>query len=318
MATENPPLPADRPNQTYVTVKALCAGRLDLPNSFCFEDCKDHPDSEYLDVPSFCFLVSHPTKGHAMFDLGIRKDGKGHPPATHQLVSRLNTKCERDAADILQSGGVEPADIDVIIYSHLHWDHVGDPARFTAAEFVLGADALALLSSAYPTNASSPYMALPAGRRAHYTHFTAARDHAQLALAPFGPFACAVDLYGDGSFYLVDAPGHLPGHLIAAARVAPGAFVFLGGDACHNRACYAPPEGEEPRVVAAFIHDSPEAARDTVGRLRRLERAYENAVIVLAHEREREGEMPMFPEALNGWVEEEVRKKKERGVKSSL
>ena len=93
----------------------------------------------------------------------------------------------------------------------------------------------------------------PAGRRAHYTHFTAARDHAQLALAPFGPFTCAVDLYGDGSFYLVDAPGHLPGHLIAAARVAPGAFVFLGGDACHNRACYASGEGEPPPRGAQAI-----------------------------------------------------------------
>lgn len=193
--------------------------------------------------------------------------------------------------------------------SHLHWDHVGDPARFTSAEFVLGADAVSLLSSAYPANPSSPYMALPAGRHVRYMHFAPEDDseRAQVALAPFGPFARAVDFYGDGSLYLVDAPGHSPGHLTAAARVGPGAFVFLAGDVCHNREGYAP----GVRVMCAHPHDRPEVARDTVERLEQLEREYAAAVVVLAHEREREEEMPMFPLELNGWAMEEVKRREE-------
>lgn len=189
--------------------------------------------------------------------------------------------------------------------SHLHWDHVGDPARFTSAEFVLGADAISLLSSAYPANPSSPYMALPAGRPVRYVHFAPEAGHAQPALAPFGPFAHAVDFYGDGSLYLVDAPGHSPGHLTAAARIGPGAFVFLAGDVCHNRAGYAP----GARVLCAHPHDLPEVARDTVERLKRLDRECAGAVVVLAHEREREEEMPMFPLELNGWAMDEVKRR---------
>ncbi|KAF7299975.1 Metallo-beta-lactamase superfamily protein [Mycena kentingensis (nom. inval.)] len=44
----------------------------------------------------------------------------------------------------------------------------------------------------------------------------------------------AVDYFGDGSFYLIDTPGHFPGHLTALARVTPSSFVLLGGDTFMN------------------------------------------------------------------------------------
>lgn len=50
----------------------------------------------------------------------------------------------------------------------------------------------------------------------------------------------AVDYFNDGSFYILDAPGHAVGHICALARVSKGSrveedtFVFMGGDACHH------------------------------------------------------------------------------------
>ncbi len=35
---------------------------------------------------------------------------------------------------------------------------------------------------------------------------------------PWGPFEKAFDFFGDGSFWLVNAPGHMPGHLSGLAR----------------------------------------------------------------------------------------------------
>lgn len=52
---------------------------------------------------------------------------------------------------------------------------------------------------------------------------------------PFGPFERAMDFLGDGSLWLVDAPGHMPGNLFAAAHVGNGEWVILGGDCCHAR-----------------------------------------------------------------------------------
>ena len=54
----------------------------------------------------------------------------------------------------------------------------------------------------------------------------------------------AEDYFGDGSFYILDAPGHAVGHLCALARVRGEdemeGFVFMGGDACHHNGEFRP------------------------------------------------------------------------------
>lgn len=46
----------------------------------------------------------------------------------------------------------------------------------------------------------------------------------------------AYDFFGDGSFYLLDTPGHAIGHMGALARTttSPPTFIFLGGDLSHH------------------------------------------------------------------------------------
>lgn len=48
----------------------------------------------------------------------------------------------------------------------------------------------------------------------------------------------AIDFFGDGSFFLLDAPGHSIGHLAALARTTtnPDTFIFMGADLCHHGA----------------------------------------------------------------------------------
>lgn len=182
--------------------------------------------------------------------------------------------------------------------SHLHLDHVGDFNKFPTAELVIGAGGKAFLEDAYPTNPTSMFEEFPAGRKVAYVDFANA--------TPVGTFERAVDFFGDGSLYLVEAPGHIPGHLCALARVAPNAFLFLAADICHNRLCYAP----GMRVVNAANHISHEVAKETVAKLARLHKEVPEAVVVLAHEKEREEEMPMFPSELGPWVAAEVEKRR--------
>jgi len=52
---------------------------------------------------------------------------------------------------------------------------------------------------------------------------------------PFGPFEKALDFFGDGSFWVIQAPGHMEGNLAAAARLADGAWVILASDCCHSK-----------------------------------------------------------------------------------
>lgn len=76
MSATNPALftlPADSVNQVYVTVKPIVAGDLHIPMNIVFEDSHDEPDSNSVPIPAFSFLITHPTRGHLLFDLGVRK-----------------------------------------------------------------------------------------------------------------------------------------------------------------------------------------------------------------------------------------------------
>jgi glyoxylase-like metal-dependent hydrolase (beta-lactamase superfamily II) len=44
-----------------------------------------------------------------------------------------------------------------------------------------------------------------------------------------------MDFFGDGSFWIIQAPGHMPGNLCACARLKNGEWVMLASDCCHSR-----------------------------------------------------------------------------------
>lgn len=184
--------------------------------------------------------------------------------------------------------------------SHLHFDHVGDLTPFVAAELVLGDDAAELMQKPYPRDPESLWQEFPAGQRVRYVQFDSDRPPSRLVM-PIGSFERGLDFFGDGSFYLIDAPGHLPGHLAALARIADSKFVLLAADCCHNRLCYDPGE----RLISHENYHDIKVARETVQRLKTMNQAG-NVLLILAHEKERLEEMPLFPSAMNNWAEEQL------------
>ena len=68
--------PRDSEQQTYVSVKALVAGHVWLTDKRMFLDAIDAPEDQGHWLPAFSFLIAHPTKGKALFDLGVRKVSK--------------------------------------------------------------------------------------------------------------------------------------------------------------------------------------------------------------------------------------------------
>ena len=43
----------------------------------------------------------------------------------------------------------------------------------------------------------------------------------------------AFDYFSNGSFYLLNVPGHATGHMCALARTTESSFMLLGADTCH-------------------------------------------------------------------------------------
>ncbi|KAI7668098.1 hypothetical protein KC322_g16483, partial [Hortaea werneckii] len=115
------------------TVKVSCIDsttRLKLPmQPFLQPDYTGHPD---LLGPAFSFLIEHPSRKPILFDLAVRKDWHILPSAPKWKELGWTISVDKDIATILKENGVDVdgGAIESIIWSHHHWDHVGDPSTF--------------------------------------------------------------------------------------------------------------------------------------------------------------------------------------------
>ena len=170
----------------------------------------------------------------------------------------------------LAAHGLSPDDVDVVLCTHLHVDHVGWNTRLENGRWV-------------PTFPRARYLM----GRAELDHWTAVRAAAPEADAVnHGSFDDSVlpvveagraDLVEAGhavgpGLTLLPLPGHSPGQLGLRLQTGERAAVFCG-DAIHS-----PVQVFQPRWSSAFC-DDPELARTT--RLGLLEEAAENGTMLV-------------------------------------
>ena len=77
-------------------------------------------------IPVHGFVIKHPRAGAILVDTGV-----GWPT---ELVKEWKV-VNRHAADALAEHGLSPADVRIVINSHLHFDHCGQNAVFKHAPF---------------------------------------------------------------------------------------------------------------------------------------------------------------------------------------
>ncbi|KAH8586260.1 beta-lactamase-like protein [Bisporella sp. PMI_857] len=199
---------------------------------------------DFFEVPDLAFLIEHEVSGQkVMFDLGIRKDYWNLPAV---VLSRLgggnsipSLRVEKDVPEVLMENGIELGQISAVVWSHYHWDHIGDVSLFPPSTSLVvgpGFTASPTLMPGYPNNPISP---VPADcftdRELRELDFSSQ----ELTIGGFR----AIDFFLDGSFYLLDTPGHCIGHICGLARTTPepeSTFIFLGGDICHSASCFRP------------------------------------------------------------------------------
>ncbi|KAJ7432906.1 beta-lactamase-like protein [Mycena galericulata] len=194
------------------------------------------PGHENLRCPVFAFLVENAsTKQRIMFDLGPRKDPENAAPSIAEgaKTGTMLLPVSRDVVEQLADVGVALDSIDAVVWSHRHFDHMGDMSKFpSSTDLVFGR---ATVLETYAANPKSTLLESDfAGRKLVAVDF----DKSQLEIGGFK----AHDYFGDGSFYLLDVPGHLSGHLCGLARVTPTSFVLLGADAGHHAGLLRPTE----------------------------------------------------------------------------
>lgn len=123
------------------TLILYSGARLDLPaEHFLFPNIEGH---ERLQIPSYSFLIAHPSKGQVLFDLSLRKDIQSLAPVVANRINNPNVgwkvSVPQDVPDTLIANGIELSEIKTIFWSHQHFEHLGDPCKFpSSTELVVG------------------------------------------------------------------------------------------------------------------------------------------------------------------------------------
>jgi len=266
-------LPAPVEDQAYMRVSALEAGSLTFPQWWIVNGIPPRTPGLY-NTPSLSFYLEHSKSGKkVIFDLGIPKDLTILSPFTQNRIGPgkdITVDVSRGVVeDSLKAAGIDPGEIDVVVLSHAHWDHIGDQRPFTKATFIVGSETHEILDYAYPQNKDSAFVSslVPAGR----TRYIGENDGDWTS--PIGPWEKAHDLFGDGSMYILYGPGHLQGHICLLARTsAEGSWIVLTGDAAHDERLIS---GERDIAQHAddgcgkpfCMHVNPTQARETIAKL---------------------------------------------------
>lgn len=188
---------------------------------------------ELLNLPTFSWLiVNERSEEHVLFDLGARRDWENLPPHVSAIIesSCAGINVTEDVPSILERANIPLDNIKAAILSHWHFDHSGDLSLFPqSVSAIVGPGFRSQFAPFFPENAESPFHSSDfAGRNL----IELEHDSFNATIASFR----AHDFFGDGSFYLLHAPGHTQEHLIGLVRTTANpesTFVVLGADSCH-------------------------------------------------------------------------------------
>jgi N-acyl homoserine lactone hydrolase len=208
-----------------------------------------------LPIPSF--LIVHP-KGMAVFDTGLHRDLQLNSDRLGNLASVFEVRYRQgeDLAARLRALGVDPEKVQILINSHLHFDHVGGNAAIPNAQLIVqrreweaGSDPELIRKNGY--------------NRADFD-----LGH-QLKLVD-GEH----DIFGDGTVVLIPTYGHTAGHQSLRVRLDSGE-TLMTADSCYMRRAL------DEMLFPPFAH-SYDAMREVMERYRQMERA--GARLIFGHD----------------------------------
>ncbi len=199
--------------------------------------------------------IHHPIKGHILFDTGYTRrfyEATKKFPASIYAKTTPTFICKKEEAWIqLKELGIEPAEINYIIISHFHADHVAGLKDFPNAQFIAS-------SSAYDDVKGKT--GFSATRRAFLPELMPDDFESRLKLINIEDgkkndehLGQLFDLFGDESILLCDLTGHAKGQIGALLDAEQGR-ILLAADAAWLKENYQ--EMRLPSQMVRLFFDS--------------------------------------------------------------
>jgi glyoxylase-like metal-dependent hydrolase (beta-lactamase superfamily II) len=236
--------------------------------------------------PALCALIRHPTLGNWLFDTGY---GDHFHTATNPFPERFyrwmtpNSLPENERLVVqLDALGLRPQDVDGVIISHFHADHIGALRDFPRATLVCshagyghvhGLSRLRALSQGF----------LPALLPADFKDRSRFLEGLPLVDLPseLQPFGHGYDILGDRSLVAVPLHGHAHEQFGLLLRREDGRTVFLSADACWSLKALR--ESRPPTWLAQRTFADRAGYRQTFDKLKTLSQRHPDVLLIPSH-----------------------------------
>lgn len=214
-----------------------------------------------------CF--HHPGLGHTLIDTGysaaLSRPDPGHSLllSIYRRLFRPGTLSPDPLGDGLRRIGLRPQDIETVILTHLHADHISGLAGLQPARILCPTQAWQTFRAQGPLrNAREGVFAelLPRDLENRLGFI----DDAPVVPAPKG-LGDAFDICGDGAVLAIPLPGHLAGHVGLCFRGADRPLLYATDAQWLMQAIV---EDRCPGFPAGLLAHDRAAARDSVRRIR--------------------------------------------------
>lgn len=227
-----------------------------------------------IEFSSTCYLIQHGGE-YIMWDTGVPESAIGDPNGWSTLPKLIVYHLDKTISSQLAEIGLKPADIDYVVVSHTHGDHIGNVGLFPDATVVMQQAEYDWINLPPPSDANLNTLVQLARKLLGHPR--------RLELVTGD-----VDLFRDGSVRLLSTPGHTPGSQSLMVRLAKSGYVILSGDVAHLE------DNFEHDIVPTLNVDKAESI-SSMDRIKQIMREYD-AQLFINHDKHQTDGLKLLPD----------------------
>jgi glyoxylase-like metal-dependent hydrolase (beta-lactamase superfamily II) len=274
-AAQTAPVRASDANNSAATIDRLY--RVDCGHSIANDESVWTPGENIgksIEFSSTCYLIKRGSE-YLMWDTGVPEAAINDPKGWSTLPSLIVYHLSRTISSQLAQLELKPADINYVLVSHTHGDHIGNMTLFPDATVVMQKAEYEWINSPPPSDPKLGTLVQLAR--------TLLGHPRRLELV-----SGDVDLFRDGSVMLLATPGHTPGSQSLMVHLRKSGYIVLSGDVAHLE------DNFERNVVPKLNVDIAESV-SSMDRIKKIIDQYK-AQLFINHDKHQNDSLKLLPD----------------------